>query len=198
MDRADHNVSTDCLQDSETTSCKTTALIELVSETTSRWDCFNRTSFLCFLFACFLFAGFFFIEGGCYITMYHMLYCTNMLLPYYHTDLCILYTFAHLVIFSDCNALNIQFRTCNRDVYIVKYWSQCLFVKWFQFPLIAYSTKMPDGTAVLKIRKYESFVLPCSDIPGNEVSKTAHHLQYTLIHILGVPIKTKSWINIYS
>ena len=72
---------------------------------------------------------FFFIEGGCYIIMYHMLYCTNMLLPYYHTDLCILYTFAHLVIFSDCNALNIQFRTCNRDVYIVKYWSQCLFVK---------------------------------------------------------------------
>ena len=38
---------------------KTTALIELVSETTSRWDCFNRTSFLCFLFACFLFAVFF-------------------------------------------------------------------------------------------------------------------------------------------
>ena len=51
---------------------------------------------------------------------------------------------------------------------------------------------MPDGTAVLKIRKYESFVLLWSDILGNEVSKTAHHLKYTLIHILGVPIQSKS------
>ena len=42
--------------------------------------------FFVFLFARFL------KEGGCYITMYHMLRCTNMLLPYCRTDLCILYT----------------------------------------------------------------------------------------------------------
>ena len=46
MDRADHNVSTDCLQDSETTSRQ-----------------FDRTSFLCFLSACFLFSFFFFKRG---------------------------------------------------------------------------------------------------------------------------------------
>ena len=45
--------------------------------------------------------------------MYHMLRCTNMLLPYCRTDLCIIYT---LYISRDCNALIIQFRTCNRDV----------------------------------------------------------------------------------
>ena len=38
---------------------KKTVLIELVSETTTSRDCFNRTSLLCFLFACFLFAWFF-------------------------------------------------------------------------------------------------------------------------------------------
>ena len=41
-------------------------------------------------------------------------------LPYYCTDLRILYTFAHLIyIFSDYNAFNIQFWTCNRDVNMV-------------------------------------------------------------------------------
>ena len=88
MDRADHNVSTNCLQDSETTSCKKTVLIELVSETISSRDWFDRTSFLCFLNS---------KEGGCYTTMYHVLHCTNLLLPYYRTDLCILYTFVQLV-----------------------------------------------------------------------------------------------------
>ena len=48
--------------------------------------------------------------------MYHMLRCTNM---YYHiiARTSVYFTLLHtLYIFSDCNALNIQFWTCNRDV----------------------------------------------------------------------------------
>ena len=53
--------------------------------------------------------------------MYHTLRCANMLLPYCRTDLCIRYTFAHLLnkLLRDCNAFDIQFRTCNRDVNMV-------------------------------------------------------------------------------
>ena len=51
---------------------KNTVLIGLVSATRSSRDYFNRSIFLSFfLFACFL------KEGGCYITMYHMLRCTK-------------------------------------------------------------------------------------------------------------------------
>ena len=36
---------------------------------------------------------------------------------------------------------------------------------------------MPDGAAVSKIRNYESFAYPCSDILRNKVFKTPHHLK---------------------
>ena len=52
----------------------------------------------------------------CNTTMYHMLRCTNM---YYHiiARTFVKFTPLHaLYIFSDCNALNIQFWTCNRSV----------------------------------------------------------------------------------
>ena len=48
--------------------------------------------------------------------MYHMLRCTNM---YYHIIALTFVKFTPLhalYIFSDCNALNIQFWTCNRSV----------------------------------------------------------------------------------
>ena len=48
--------------------------------------------------------------------MYQMLRCTNM---YYHiiARTFVYFTPLHtLYILSDCNALNIQFGTCNRDV----------------------------------------------------------------------------------